>query len=113
MPQTGAAAAITSGGHWVMAQQVLLHLGAADIADVGDAKSMVVVHPHGEEILRLVGQRQSLMKDAWLKFTFGPVLLHSGTRGPEWWTNRVSQSGFHIMEQGTQPGTLWILARKQ
>jgi hypothetical protein len=56
-------------GHWLMAQQILLHLGGQDISDVPDAAVMAAVHPHGSEILKLVKQRQSIMKDAWLTAT--------------------------------------------
>jgi len=39
-----------------------------------------VLKPGGEFLLMV------LTKDFWLNFTFGPLLLHSGTRSPAWWT---------------------------
>jgi len=30
---------------------------------------MVSVHPHGEQLLKLIQQRQAIMKDAWLTAT--------------------------------------------
>jgi lysophospholipase L1-like esterase len=56
-------------GHWLMARQVLLHLGAKDLAEVSDGKGEVAGYPHGDEVLKLVQQRQAMMKDAWLTAT--------------------------------------------
>lgn len=53
-------------GHWLIAKQVLLHLGAKDVADAADAKAMLASHPNGEAVLKLVQQRQRMLKDAWL-----------------------------------------------
>ena len=56
-------------GHWIMSQQILRHLGAKDLADAGDAKAMLSVHPNGERLLKLIQQRQRMMRDAWLTDT--------------------------------------------
>ena len=56
-------------GHWLMAKQVLLHLGAKDLADVADAKAMLAGHPNGDALLKLIQQRQRMLKDAWLTDT--------------------------------------------
>jgi pimeloyl-ACP methyl ester carboxylesterase/lysophospholipase L1-like esterase len=56
-------------GHWIIAKQILLNLGAKDVADFADAGAMLAVHPHGAEILKLVQAKQRLMKDAWLTDT--------------------------------------------
>lgn len=53
-------------GHWIMARQILLHLGASDLANIGDPAAMVASHPHGPELLKLIQQRQRMLKDAWL-----------------------------------------------
>jgi ubiquinone/menaquinone biosynthesis C-methylase UbiE len=65
-----------------------------------------VLKPGGEFLMMVID------KDFWLKFTFGPLLLHSGTRGPAWWASRAQEAGFQIMEQGRRPATIYILARK-
>ena len=65
-----------------------------------------VLKPGGEFLMMVIA------KDAWLKFAFGPLLLHTGTRSPAQWTSLFQDAGFHIVEQGTRPGTLYILARK-
>lgn len=65
-----------------------------------------VLKPGGEFLLMLIA------KDAWLKFSFGPLLLHSGTRGAEWWTGRLQAAGFKVLEHGTRPATLYLLSRK-
>lgn len=64
-----------------------------------------VLKPGGEMLLLLIG------KDPWLQFTFGPLLLHGGLRGAEWWTSRLTDAGFQVTEQGTRPATLYLLAR--
>lgn len=56
-------------GHWLMAKQILIHLGAKDLQNVDTAGEMVKDFPRGEEILKLIGERQSMMKDAWLTAT--------------------------------------------
>jgi lysophospholipase L1-like esterase len=55
-------------GHWAMAKQVLLYLGAKDVENVGSPAVMVAENPHGEEILRLVHEQEELLRDAWLNF---------------------------------------------
>jgi lysophospholipase L1-like esterase len=56
-------------GHWIMAKAILEYLGARDLAGVSDPQVMVAVRPHGEELLKLIQQRQAMMKDAWLTAT--------------------------------------------
>lgn len=53
-------------GHWLMAQRILQHLGATDLAEAADAKAMLGFHPKGDELLKLVQQRQRFLKDAYL-----------------------------------------------
>ena len=65
-----------------------------------------VVKPGGEFLLILVA------KEPWLQFTFGPLLMHSGIRGPAWWTTSLQDVGFQVLEVGTHPGTLYLLARR-
>lgn len=56
-------------GHWIIAKQVLLHLGASDLAGVENPRDMLRTHPNGEAVLKLVQQKQRLLKDAWLTDT--------------------------------------------
>ena len=65
-----------------------------------------VLKPGGEFLMMVIS------KDFWLKFTFGPLLLHSGTRSPEGWVILLHDAGFQMVEQGPRPGTLYFLARK-
>lgn len=55
-------------GHWVMAKQILIYLGAKDVESAKTPSAMVAGNPHGEEILRLVRQKEELLRDAWLNF---------------------------------------------
>jgi len=56
-------------GHWLMAKQILLHLGAKDLALADDPGAMTAAHPNGAKLLTLIQQRQRMMKDAWLTAT--------------------------------------------
>jgi len=56
-------------GHWIIARQILLHLGAKDMADIANAVDMARAHPNGSQILKLVQQKQRMLKDAWLTET--------------------------------------------
>jgi len=56
-------------GHWLMAQQVLLYLGVKDVAAATNASGMLSGNLHGEELLKLVRQRQDVLKNAWLTAT--------------------------------------------
>jgi lysophospholipase L1-like esterase len=55
-------------GHWVMAKQILLYLGANDIENADSPSAMVAANAQGKEILRLVHEQEQLLRDAWLNF---------------------------------------------
>ena len=50
-----------------------------------------VLKPGGEFLLLVI------TKDLWLKLTFGPLLLHSGTHNQAWWTSRLEEAGFQMV----------------
>ncbi|MCC6589585.1 MAG: hypothetical protein IT168_23010 [Bryobacterales bacterium] len=50
--------------------------------------------------------------DVWLKFAFGPLLLHGHTRGADWWSQQLTKAGFEVLEHGTRPGTLYLVSRR-
>ena len=64
------------------------------------------LRPGGEFLLMVIS------KDLWLRVALGPLLLHSGMRGPEGWTSLLREAGFQLVEQGRQPATLYFLGRK-
>lgn len=54
-------------GHWLMARPLLVYLGApSEYAKWENPTEMVAHYPQGRELLKLVQQRQQLLKDAWL-----------------------------------------------
>lgn len=54
-------------GHWLMARPLLAYLGAPpDFETLNNASEMVARYHKGSELLKLVQQRQQLLKDAWL-----------------------------------------------
>lgn len=81
------------------------HLGREGIGQAL-AEAARVLKPGGDFLLILVAN------DRWAKFAFGPLLSHGGTRGAEWWTARANEAGFQLIEQGTQPVTLYLLLRR-
>lgn len=56
-------------GHWIMARQLIIHMGAKDIQGCDTPEAMVGASPNGAAVLQLVQQKQQLMKDAWLTHT--------------------------------------------
>jgi len=47
----------------------LAYLGEKEAAKAPDVKAAIAVVPSSEQILKLVSQRQTMMKDAWLTAT--------------------------------------------
>ncbi|MFN0170089.1 MAG: class I SAM-dependent methyltransferase [Bryobacteraceae bacterium] len=70
------------------------------------AEAARVVKPGGEFLLIVVAN------DPWAKFAFGPMLAHGGTHGPAWWTARLQEAGFQLLEEGTYPISRYLLARR-
>ena len=60
---------IGEAGHWLIARQVLVYLGTKDVASVTNAVDILGGNSHGEELLKLVRQRQDVLKNAWLNAT--------------------------------------------
>jgi cyclopropane fatty-acyl-phospholipid synthase-like methyltransferase len=65
-----------------------------------------VVKPGGDFLLMLVA------KEPWMQYTFGPMLMHAHLQGAHWWTQRLGEAGFQVIEEGTCPATLYLLARR-
>src|ERR1017187_9942304 len=65
-----------------------------------------VLKPGGEFLLMVVAQEPCS------PFAFGPLLKHGGARGPGWWPEHVQAAGFQVIEHGTRPLTLYVLARR-
>jgi lysophospholipase L1-like esterase len=53
-------------GHWIMAKSVLLGLGEKAVANAPNIKSAMAQIPNSAQLLKLIAERQNLMKDAWL-----------------------------------------------
>jgi lysophospholipase L1-like esterase/pimeloyl-ACP methyl ester carboxylesterase len=53
-------------GHWIIAKEILLHLGAKDLANLDDPQALLAGYPHGEQLRELIHQRQLITRDAWL-----------------------------------------------
>lgn len=50
-------------------------------------------------------------KDGWMRFAFGPLLLHSNFRSSEAWQRLLVDAGFQVQEAGARPMTLYFLVR--
>lgn len=70
------------------------------------AEAARVVKPGGDFLLMVIG------KEPWAQFAFGPLLAHGGARGPGWWKASIAEAGFQVIEEGTRPVTLYLLARR-
>lgn len=89
----------------VVSAYAMDHLGR-DGSTKALAEAARVMKPGADFLLMLVSN------DIWVKFAFGPLLAHGGTRSSEWWTRSIKDTGFQIVEQGTAPATLYYLARR-
>lgn len=56
-------------GHWIMAKTILRDLGAKAVAAAPNLQSAMASVPNGTQIIKLITERQTLMKDAWLTAT--------------------------------------------
>ncbi|MBS0208292.1 MAG: SGNH/GDSL hydrolase family protein [Planctomycetes bacterium] len=58
-------------GHWLIAQQLLIHWGvpAADVQNAESFEQATAGYPAAARVLRLVNERQGLMRNAWLSAT--------------------------------------------
>lgn len=56
-------------GHWIMAKSILQGLGEKSVANASDILSALATVPQARQLLKLVSERQNLMKDAWLTAT--------------------------------------------
>lgn len=68
-----------------------------------------VVRPGGQFLIMVINP------DFWIRFAY-PFFVHHGYFGGrtnhQRWRSRLTQAGFEIIEQGTTPGTLFLLAQK-
>jgi ubiquinone/menaquinone biosynthesis C-methylase UbiE len=81
------------------------HLDPQGIRDaLGEA--FRVLKPSGQFLLIVIHP------DAWMAFTFGPMMHHSNMVLAAPWEQSVRAAGFEIVEQGTRPATKYVLAIK-
>lgn len=65
-----------------------------------------VVELGGEFLLMLVANNR------WARFALGPILSHGGINGADWWAARLREARFDVVQEGTHPFTLYLLARQ-
>jgi lysophospholipase L1-like esterase len=89
-------------GHWLMAQQILLYLGAKDAAAAGSIDELISRYPNGEDILHQDQKDQAVWKDAWLTAIGhkrpgmkpgAPIEIDPVTGSAHFMTNSVSKNG--------------------
>jgi len=56
-------------GHWIMAKQILLHLGFKEVAKSPGIVASIQQISNPEQFVKLVTKRQNMMRDAWLTAT--------------------------------------------
>ena len=89
----------------VVSSYAIDHLSRTGV-DQTLAETARVLKPGGEFLVMVIG------KEPWLKFAFGPLLMHPGTNGEAWWADRLRNHSFEVIEDGTRPATLYLLARR-
>ena len=84
------------------------HLRRADI-ERALAEVARGLRPDGEFLLMVINP------DGWTRLAY-PFFLHHGSSGwptdHDFWRSSVATAGFDIVELGTQPAMLYVLARK-
>jgi lysophospholipase L1-like esterase len=62
---------VNATGHWLIAREILLHWGlpAPELTGTTSAEHVLSTPPNGLDVLKLVAQKQRLLKDAWLTAT--------------------------------------------
>jgi SAM-dependent methyltransferase len=65
-----------------------------------------VLKPGGQFLLMVIA------KDVWFNLAWGPLFPHSRLPGRDFWTGSLRDAGFQVLETGTCPATLYLLARK-
>jgi lysophospholipase L1-like esterase len=56
-------------GHWIMAREILLYLGCAEVAMSPGIEQALSGTPNAAKLLKLITDRQNLLRDAWLTAT--------------------------------------------
>jgi SAM-dependent methyltransferase len=70
------------------------------------AEANRVLKPGGQFLLMVIA------KDHYVMFAFGPLLAHAHMIAADFWPQKLREAGFQIVEEGTQPATKYVLARK-
>ena len=62
---------INATGHWLMAREILCHWGVRDraVIEAVNGEQLLSASPNGLAVLKLVQQKQRMLKDAWLTAT--------------------------------------------
>ncbi len=56
-------------GHWIMAREILLYLGCTEVAESPGIEQALSKTPNGPKLLKLITDRQNMLRDAWLTAT--------------------------------------------
>ncbi len=87
---------------------VIDHLSREDV-ERSLAEIERVLRPNGDFLLMVINP------DKWIRIAY-PFFVHHGYFGGrtdhERWRSRLERAGFTVVEMGTTPGTLYLLARK-
>lgn len=69
-----------------------------------------VLRPDGQLLLMVINT------DKWVRFAYPLIHMHmyyGSSRGADRWRQPLAAAGFEIVEQGTQPATMYFLAEKR
>lgn len=66
-----------------------------------------VLKPGGEFLMVV------FRKDAWLTMVYGPMLMHQRSVSESFWGDMLAKAGLSVTEQGTLPGSVYYLCKRQ
>ena len=66
-----------------------------------------VLRPNGQFLLMVINP------DIWIRIAYPFVVIFGVRSDHQRWRSHLTNAGFEIVEQGTTPGTLYLLAQKR
>lgn len=89
----------------VVSTYAIDHLNRQGIADALGEVSRVL-KPGGEFLLVV------FRRDPWLSVVYGPALIHMRGVPENFWPSMLSKAGLNVSEQGTLPGSVYYLCKR-
>lgn len=90
----------------VVSTYAIDHINTAGIRQtLGEVRR--VLKPEGEFLMAVINT------DNWLRFVYGPLIMHGGSRTAGRWRQLLSEAGLTVVEEGSTPGSLHFVGRRE